>query len=268
MSLDYALITQQTIQMAREAGAVLRHGFTQHKQIERKSSALDWVTQYDTECEQLLLYRLQELFPTHSIIGEEGSNVQGSEPYQWYVDPLDGTVNFAHGLPIFTVSLGLYQGSTPLVGVVYQPMTDECFYSWAGGGAYLAQDGQITQLKVSHMNRLQDGLLATGFPYDRHTSEQDNMRQTHAFLKRGHGIRRLGSAALDLCYVAAGRFDGYWEFKLHSWDVAAGVLMVQEAGGRVSLVYGEPFAMSPRLALVASNGHLHDMMVDVLKWVG
>lgn len=263
-------ILNTALEIAKEAGDLLRQGFGAKKEISHKSSAIDVVTQYDLAAEALITGRLQAAYPAHSLFAEEQGGDIRPGSLTWYVDPLDGTVNFAHGFPIFCVSMALYDGPRPLLGVVYAPISEECFYACAGEGAWLAMPGREAQrLTVSQTPTLIASLLATGFPYDRHTSSQDNLAQLTAFLKRGQGIRRAGSAALDLAWVAAGRYDGYWEFKLSPWDVAAGVLLVQEAGGMVSLTDGRPFQQSAgKTALVASNGHIHPQMLAVLAQVG
>ncbi len=264
-------VTQQAIAIAREAGELLRHGFQQAKQIDAKSSAIDLVTQYDTEAEALIVGRLRRAFAHDAILGEEGGQqapAAGSGGRIWLVDPLDGTINFAHGFPVFAVSLALYENQRPLCAVVYDPLRDECFYATSGAGAYLATgDGPPQRLRVSGAQALVDSLLATGFPYDRHTTSFDNLAQFGAMLKRAQGIRRAGAAALDVAYVAAGRLDGYWEYKLGSWDVAAAILLVQEAGGRTSAIDGSPFRLLPQQhnELVASNGHIHDEIVALLQ---
>ena len=256
------------IAIAREAGALLREGFLETKQIGTKSSAIDLVTQYDTQVEALIAGRLRDAFPGDAIVGEEGQNSSSSNGSgrTWFIDPLDGTVNFAHGFPAFAVSLALYSRDRPLVGVIYDPLHDECFHAAAGDGAFLDTGGDQQKLQVTGREQLVNSLLATGFPYDSHLSADDNLVQFGALLKRARGIRRAGAAALDIAYVAAGRIDGYWEFKLGSWDIAAGVLLVQEAGGRVSAMDGSPFRILPeeKNALVASNGHIHAEMVKLL----
>lgn len=263
-------ILHTALEIAKEAGDLLRQGFAEKKEISHKSTAIDLVTQYDLAAEALITGRLQAAYPTHSVFAEEQGGEIRPDSLTWYVDPLDGTVNFAHDVPVFCLSLALYEGSQPLVGVIYAPISEECFYACTGEGAWLARPGREAQrLTVSQTPTLIASLLATGFPYDRHTSSQDNLAQLAAFLKRGQGIRRAGSAALDLAWVAAGRYDGYWEFKLSPWDVASGVLLVQEAGGTVSHTDGRPFQQSAnKTALVASNGHIHQQMLDVLTQVG
>jgi myo-inositol-1(or 4)-monophosphatase len=252
--------------LARQAGGLLAAGFSAAAVIARNSSQLDLVTEYDQAAERAIVAGLRAAFPDHALHGEEGSRYEAAaSPYTWYVDPLDGTTNFAHGFPFYAVSIALYRDERPLLGVVYDPLRDECFHAVAGQGSWLESRGARLPLRASREGELPNSLLATGFPYDVHTSDLDNIAQTAAFLKRARGLRRAGAAALDLAYVAAGRLDGYWEFKLNSWDVAAGALLVQEAGGQVSLIDGRPFAISPRLGLVASNDRIHSAMLEVLR---
>jgi len=253
--------------IAREAGVLLLDGFGRQKQIERKSSPLDWVTEYDKASEELIVRRLRAAFPDHDLVGEEGTDTGGGRGYRWYIDPLDGTVNFAHGFPMFCVSLGLYHDGEPLLGVVYDPVRQELFSAIAGQGAYLDRPQGRRRLHVSRETELIAALLATGFPYDVHTSADNNLDYFAAFARRAHGIRRAGSAALDTVYVAAGRLDGYWELKVYCWDVAAAVLIVREAGGRVTFLDGRPFHMERRFNVLVSNGHLHDPLQAVIDGV-
>lgn len=252
------------IQIAQAAGQLLRDGYNQQKQIQNKSSAVDLVTQYDTAAERLILSQLTAHFPDHHFVAEESGDHSSSSPYHWYIDPLDGTTNFAHSFPVFAVSLALYDQTEPLIGVVYDPLREECFSALKGGGAYLSHNGPPSRLQVSATNQLLHSLLATGFPYDRHTNPDNNVAQLARLLTQAQGIRRAGAAALDLAYVAAGRLDGYWEYRLNSWDVAAGALLVQEAGGQISSAQGSPFLLAPRLSMVASNGLIHDQIMQHL----
>jgi myo-inositol-1(or 4)-monophosphatase len=261
------------VETAEAAGALLREGVREQKSILHKSSSVDLVTQYDEAAEALILERLRGQYPDHGFVAEE-SGVSGQSEngrksrYTWYIDPLDGTNNFAHGFPVFCVSLALYEGDRPLVGVVYDPLRDECFSAVTGQGAFLTTPEGAIRLEVSATETLLGSLLATGFPYDRHTSELDNITQLSAFLKRAQGVRRPGAAALDLAYVAAGRLDGYWEYKLNSWDIAAGILLVEEAGGKVTGVDGRSPMLAGKIALIASNGLIHGAMMAVLEEVG
>ena len=244
--------------IAREAGALLLPYFHQGLKIEYKGDA-DLVTAADRAAEKLIRERITQQFPSHDVLGEEqGLNDQGSE-YRWYVDPLDGTTNFAHGYPVFCVSMGLEHRASGkgnrIAGVVYDPTRDELFSAEQGKGAHL--NGK--PIRVSKIAQLKECLLATGFPsHKRH--KNPNIHFYHQITLRTHGVRRAGSAALDLCNVASGRFDGFWEFNLNPWDTAAGVLIVEEAGGKVSRYDGSPFEIDSHETL-ASNGLVHDALL-------
>lgn len=252
-----------TKQIAREAGQLLREGQEKGFSLVRKSTEIDLVTEYDQMAEALIVKKLQEAFPDHGIVAEEGSSVKTeADGLRWYVDPLDGTNNFAHRIPQFGVSMGLYQGPTPVLAVVYDPMRDHMYWAEEGSGAYL--NGE--PMKVSQATTVQDSILASGFPYDRHSDPVDNIAQMGLFLKRCQGFRRFGACCLDLASVAAGRYDGFWEFKLSSWDVGAGLLLVTEAGGKVTRIDGSPMSyLTERNNIVVSNGHIHQEMLDILK---
>jgi myo-inositol-1(or 4)-monophosphatase len=249
--------------IAREAGALLMTYFHQGLKIEYKGDA-DLVTAADRASEKLIRERISQQFPGHDVLGEEqGLNDQGSD-YRWYVDPLDGTTNFAHGYPVFCVSMGLEHWAVKpgsraeakrVAAVVYDPTRDELFSAEQGSGAQL--NGK--PIHVSKAAQLKECLLATGFPsHKRH--KNPNIHFYHQITLRTHGVRRAGSAALDLCNVASGRFDGFWEFNLNPWDTAAGVLIVEEAGGKVSRFDGSPFRIDSNETL-ASNGLVHDTLV-------
>ena len=244
--------------IAREAGALLMQYFHQGLKIEYKGDA-DLVTAADRASEVLIRERVSKQFPSHDVLGEEqGLKDRGSE-YSWYVDPLDGTTNFAHGYPVFAVSMALEHRSrdteTRIAGVVYDPTRDELFTAEKGRGALL--DGK--PIHVSKMAHLKECLVATGFPsHKRH--KNPNIFFYHQITLKTHGVRRAGSAALDLCNVACGRFDGFWEFNLNPWDTAAGVLLVEEAGGRVTRFDGSAFELNSRETL-ASNGLVHDALL-------
>ena len=243
--------------IAREAGALLLQYFHEGIKIEYKGDA-DLVTAADRASEVLIRERVRQQFPSHDVLGEEqGLNDQGGD-YRWYVDPLDGTTNFAHGYPVFCVSVALEHralGARRVAGVVYDPTRDELFTAEQGRGAQL--NGK--PIHVSKAAQLKECLLATGFPsHKRH--KNPNIHFYHQITLRSHGVRRAGSAALDLCNVASGRFDGFWEFNLNPWDTAAGVLIVEEAGGKVSRFDGSPFEIDSRETL-ASNGLVHDALL-------
>jgi myo-inositol-1(or 4)-monophosphatase len=246
--------------IAREAGALLMHYFQKHIKIEYKGDA-DLVTAADRASEALIRERIQQQFPGHDVLGEEqGLNDQGSD-YRWYVDPLDGTTNFAHGYPVFCVSMALERRESQnpaqrIAGVVYDPTRDELFSAERGRGAQL----NGAAIHVSQAAQLKESLLATGFPsHKRH--KNPNIHFYHQITLRTHGVRRAGSAALDLCNVASGHFDGFWEFNLNPWDTAAGVLIVEEAGGKVSRFDGSAFEIDSRETL-ASNGLIHPALVQ------
>jgi myo-inositol-1(or 4)-monophosphatase len=250
--------------IAREAGALLMQHFHQHLKIEYKGDA-DLVTAADRASEVLIRERIRQQWPTHDILGEEqGLSDQGSE-YRWYVDPLDGTTNFAHGFPVFCVSIALEHHALEhqaqeregerIAAVIYDPTRDELFSAERGRGAQL--NGEA--IHVSKAAALKESLLATGFPScKRH--KNPNIYFYHQITLHSHGVRRAGSAALDLCNVAAGRFDGFWEFNLNPWDTAAGVLIVEEAGGKVTRFDGAPFEIDSR-ETVASNGLIHEALL-------
>jgi myo-inositol-1(or 4)-monophosphatase len=245
--------------IAREAGALLMHHFHQHLKIEYKGDA-DLVTAADRAAEVLIRERIRQQWPTHDVLGEEqGLSDQGSE-YRWYVDPLDGTTNFAHGFPVFCVSIALEHQALEAEGkriaaVIYDPTRDEMFSAEQGRGAQL--NGEPIQ--VSKTAALKESLLATGFPSQKR-HKNPNIYFYHQITLHSHGVRRAGSAALDLCNVAAGRFDGFWEFNLKPWDTAAGVLIVEEAGGKVTRFNGGLFEINSR-ETVASNGLIHQALL-------
>jgi myo-inositol-1(or 4)-monophosphatase len=240
--------------MAREAGSLLMEYFRQHVKIEYKGD-VDLVTVADRKSEALILERIRQQFPTHDVMGEEGARVESGSEYKWYVDPLDGTTNFAHGYPVFCVSLAVERRGQRIAGVIYDPTRDEMFAAELGSGARL--NGEA--IHVSATAKLGECLVATGFPsHKRHKSP--NIYFYHQITLRTHGVRRAGSAALDLCNVASGRFDGFWEFNLNPWDTAAGVLMVAEAGGKVTDFLGGEFQIASRETL-ASNGLVHDALI-------
>ncbi len=244
--------------IAREAGALLMHHFHQRLKIEYKGEA-DLVTAADRASEKLIRERIRENWPEHDVLGEEqGLSDRGSD-YRWYVDPLDGTTNFAHGFPVFCVSMAVERRAPApaqrIAGIVYDPTRDELFSAELGKGAHLNAE----KIHVSKTPTLQESLLGTGFPsHKRH--KNPNIYFYHQLTLRSHGVRRAGSAALDLCSVAAGRFDGFWEFNLNSWDTAAGVLLVEEAGGKVTRFDGSPFELNSKETL-ASNGLIHEELV-------
>lgn len=253
--------------IALEAGALIRDFYDRGVATEYKSD-VDLVTVADRTSEKLIVERMHALFPGHGIYGEEGTRDQLDGEYRWYVDPLDGTTNFAHGFPVFCVSLGLEhrpaglaanEDGTLVAGVVYDPTRDELFVTEKGKGAYL--NGK--KMHVSSTDDLAESLLATGFP-SRARHENPNIHFYHEITLRSHGVRRAGSAALDLAYTACGRMDGYWEFNLNPWDTSAGALMVLEAGGTVTGFDGSPFKLDSR-ELLATNGIIEKEVIALFQ---
>jgi myo-inositol-1(or 4)-monophosphatase len=242
-------------EIARAAGTLLMEFFHRRVKIEYKGDA-DLVTEADRSSEKLILQRVRAYWPDHEVIGEEGARIETGSDYRWYVDPLDGTTNFAHGFPVFCVSLGLTFRGKRNAAVLYDPTRDELFAAELGKGAYL--NGQ--KIEVSKTTKLAQSLVATGFPsHKRHKSP--NIYFYHQLTLRTHGVRRAGSAALDLACVACGRFDGFWEFNLNAWDTTAGILIVEEAGGKVTGFQGQPLEVTDR-DVMASNGLIHADLVN------
>ena len=247
--------------LARAAGAIQLEHYETNLDVRTKSAAIDLVTNVDHACEALIIETLRSERPDDAILAEEGGGEDRPDaPWRWIIDPLDGTTNYAHGYPRFCVSIGIEHENQGAVGVVYDPMLDELYSAVRGQGA--TRNGK--RISVSTETDLSRALVATGFAYDVRRSREDNLDHFAAFVKTVRAIRRDGSAALDLCYVASGRIDGFWELKLHPWDVAAGNLIVQEAGGRVTDLAGGPPLRSGRQT-VASNGDLHEAILDLLR---
>lgn len=246
--------------LAQGAGEILRASYGQHLRIDHKG-VIDLVTEADHRSEAYLLEEIQRSFPGHKIVAEESGETAGADGQIWYIDPLDGTVNYAHGVPIFSVSIAYAEEGEIRLGVVYDPLRDECFSAEAGQGAWL--NGQ--PLQVSKAQVLDQALLVTGFPYDIRTNPENNLENYVRFALHSQGVRRLGSAALDLCYVAAGRFDGYWEIRMKAWDVAAGGLIAEQAGALVTNLAGGADYISPPQSVLAANPSLHAQMLVLLN---
>jgi len=250
---------EEALKAAQKAGRMLKKNIDACREISFKG-VVDLVTNFDNQSQRMIFKHLSNVFPGHGFLAEEGlSDSKGSE-FQWIIDPLDGTTNYAHSFPVFTVSIALEEKDEIIVGVVYDPMREEIFWAAKGEGAFL--NGK--KIKVSSVDDLNKSLLATGFPYDIRVSEVNNIVHFNNFLTRAQAIRRCGSAALDLCYVACGRFDGFWELKLKPWDMAAGALIVQQGGGRISDFQNEEFNLDSS-EIVASNRLIHQQMVNVLQ---
>jgi myo-inositol-1(or 4)-monophosphatase len=246
------------IRVAKDAGRLLRDRVGTRIDVGHKGS-IDLVTDVDLASENLIREAISTYYPRHEILAEEGGLSESGSEYRWIVDPLDGTTNYAHGYPIFCVSIALEYNGVIVVGVVYDPMRDELFSAERGGGATLNN----RPIHVSTTPELMQGLLSTGFPYDIKTSRLTNLDHWANFAMNAQALRRDGAAALDLCYVACGRFDGFWELNLSPWDTAAGSLIVEEAGGRLTNFTGGKFSnYEPQI--VASNGLIHARMIEVL----
>jgi myo-inositol-1(or 4)-monophosphatase len=264
--MDFQTVRATAASIAREAGAVLMNTFDQPHQQRTKQTATDIVTEGDTASEAIILAGLRDHFPDHHVVSEEGGQGSASAEtaeYIWYVDPLDGTTNYANNIPFFSVSMGMAdRDGNPLVGVVYDPFGDQLYTAAQGFGATL--NGK--PLHVSSSDTLETSVLCAGFPYDSHTNPDNNLREWSAFTTRTRALRCMGSAALELAFVAAGRLDGFWEGRIHPWDVTAGIVLIRESGGLVTDYGGQ---ISERLysgqEVVASNGLIHDAMLAVLR---
>jgi len=248
------------VDAARRAGALLLDRFGSLRQIRYKGSPSNLVTEMDREAEALIVDCIRSRFPDHAILAEEGGAQPGAASHRWIVDPLDGTTNYAHGMPIFAVSIALEVEGSVEVGVVFDPSRDECFTAIRGGGALL--NGH--PLRVSETPTLDLSLLSTGYPYEIRKTRENNLAEHAAFMVRCRSVREMGSAAINLALVAAGRLDAFWELTLGPWDVAAGCLMVEEAGGRVTNPAGGPLDLDAP-SVVASNGRIHGEMLDTLR---
>jgi len=247
------------VEVATSAGKLLREGIDKIAWVKHKGE-INLVTEMDIKSEELIKEHIQRAYPDHQVLAEESDIPKKDAAFRWIIDPLDGTVNYAHGYPVFCVSVALEIEGIVEIGAVYDPMRDELFTGARGKGALM----NTTPIIVSQTAQLNDSLVATGFSYDIRTSEANNVDNWNAMIVRAQAVRRAGSAALDLCYTAMGRFDGFWELKLHPWDVAAGALIVEEAGGAVTHLGGEPFSAYSR-EILASNGRIHAEMIEILS---
>lgn len=253
-------LLQFAVALAQQAGALLRQRLAEVRRETHKGFA-ELVTEVDTASERLIVSALREQLPAHAVEAEEGMGYEQSSAYRWFVDPLDGTNNYAHGYPHFCVSLGLWREGAPLLGVVYDPVREETFWAVRERGAFL--NGR--PIRVSARTSLEESLVSTGFPYDKRVRPDNNLEEFTRVTLRARGTRRSGVAALDLCYVGAGRQEAHWEIGLKPWDIAAGALIVGEAGGRVTTPGETGWVLHGR-RLVASNGHVHDELIALLGW--
>jgi len=251
---------QAAIEASKRAGIYLMDVLDRQREIRMKGD-VDIVTDADKGAERIIHEIISKEYPEDQFMAEEGTSNKSSSDLLWVVDPLDGTTNYAHRFPVFCVSIALVKDGIPQLGCIYNPNLDELFTSHRGEGAFLNDE----PIKVSSTNQLISSLLATGFPYDIRESKADNMNNFYAFYKNNaQAVRRAGSAAIDLAYTACGRFDGYWEMKLHPWDMAAGILLVEEAGGKITDFAGAPVDLF-KGEVLASNGIIHEQMQQVLK---
>lgn len=251
---------EKIIQIAKEAGNIIRDGYRKNINIEFKTGENNLVTEIDKKSEKCIMDFIKKEFPTHSILSEESGKTDKTSDYIWIIDPLDGTTNFAHGFPIFSVSIGVQKNNETIYGVVYDVMRDIVYAAEKNSGAF-ANDRRI---HVSKNDKIARSLLVTGFPYNIKENPNNAIGKFNAFLMEARAIRRLGSAAIDFCYVADGAFDGFWEVALNPWDVAAGILIVEEAGGIVTNFKGEKIDISSK-EFLASNKLIHNAMVEILQ---
>ena len=247
------------VSVAKEAGEIIRKGFGTNFSIEYKTNESNLVTEIDKASEKLITEFIKRKYPSHGILAEEGGETKNSSEYIWVVDPIDGTTNFAHGLPIFSVSIGVQKNGKTIAGVVYDVMNDIVYSSGLGSGAF----ANGIKLNVNKNDKLSHAVLVTGFPYNIADNPENALEKFSAFTKTARGIRRLGSAAIDLCYVARGVFDGFWEVSLHPWDMCAGKLIVEEAGGLVTDFAGNETDIFTE-KILASNGLVHNQMIKIL----
>jgi len=250
---------EDIIQVSHEAGEIVRDGFGKKFGLEYKTNEANLVTDIDRASEKHIKEFIQKKYPMHSILAEEGGETNKEPEYLWVVDPIDGTTNFAHGLPIFSISIGVQKKGKTIAGVVYDVMQDITYSAEAGGGAFA--DSQ--KISVSKNDNLAHSVLVTGFPYNISDNPENALEKFTALTKASRGIRRLGSAAIDFCYVARGVFDGFWEVYLHPWDICAGKLIVEEAGGRVTDFKGEEIDIYTK-RILATNDHIHQRMMEFL----
>jgi myo-inositol-1(or 4)-monophosphatase len=253
----------QVIEWARSAAELLREGYGKQHEVDLKGR-IDLVTEMDRRCEDYLVSQIRSHYPQHTIVAEESGLLEGHAEHCWYIDPLDGTTNYAHAVPFFCISIGYAVNDQMMLGVVIDPMRDECFSAQRGGGAWV--NGK--PMHVSTIDQMVSSLLVTGFPYDSWKSGRSNLENFAHFTHISQGVRRLGAAALDMCYVAAGRFEGYWEQTLKPWDLAAGSLIIAEAGGIATSLEGASDLLQPPCSLLAGNPTIHAQMLEEFRKLG
>jgi myo-inositol-1(or 4)-monophosphatase len=250
----------ELITLARQAGEILCNSFGQNLRVDHKG-LIDLVSEADRFSEQLILGYIRQNYPRDTIVSEESGELAGDAERVWYIDPLDGTVNYVHGIPIYAVSIAYAEAGGLRMGVVYDPTREECFSAKLGSGAFLNDQ----PLQPASASDLDHALLVTGFPYDIRTNPNNNLDNYTHFALHSQGVRRLGSAAIDLCYVACGRFDGFWELELKAWDIAAGALIAREAGATVTRTSGAPDILTSPQSILAANPTIHSLMLRELR---
>lgn len=259
---DFSKITLTAIEAAKVGGEILKKGYNTTYDIKKKSGKHNLVTEYDLKSEKAIIEYISKRFPSHSFLSEEVGIIQKDDEIQWIIDPLDGTVNFAHSIGMFAVNIGAKKGNEIITGVTYHPLLEELFVAEKNKGAFL--NGK--KLEVTKTNKLDDAILSTGFPYDLIDNPQKCIERFISILKLGLPVRRIGAAALDLAYVAAGRFDVFWEVGLGAWDCAPGMLLIKEAGGTITHFDGSKVILKDQNnAIVATNSHLHSTIIELFK---
>jgi myo-inositol-1(or 4)-monophosphatase len=254
------MIVHDIIDISKKAGTIIKEGFGTTFKIEYKTNESNLVTEIDKASEELIINFIKEKYPSHNILAEEGGDLKKNSEYLWVVDPLDGTTNFAHGLPIFSVSIGVQKNNETIAGVVYDVMRNISFVAEKGSGAYANSE----QIKVSKVNKLEHSLLVTGFPYNIAENPERAFERFITLTKKARGMRRLGSAAIDFCYLASGVFDGFWEVHLHPWDICAGKLITEEAGGVVTDFDGNSIDIFSK-KILSSNNKIHRQIIDEME---
>jgi len=254
---------EEIIEISKQAGAIIRDGFGTQFNIEFKSNENNLVTEIDKASEKTIVDFIRKKYPSHDILAEEGSEVKNDSDYLWVVDPLDGTTNFAHGLPIFSVSIGVQKNGETIAAVVYDVMRDVIYSAEKGSGSF----ANAEKIEVSKTDRIEQSLLVTGFPYNVADNPEGAFERFIALTKKSRGMRRLGSAAIDFCYIASGVFDGFWEVYLHPWDICGGKLIAEEAGGIVTDFEGNAINIFSK-KIFASNKLIHNQIIEVMNEVG
>jgi len=254
------MMIDDIIEISKKAGSLIREGFGTAFKIEYKTNESNLVTEIDKASEELIINFIKGKYPSHSILAEEGGDVRKDSEYLWVVDPLDGTTNFAHGLPIFSVSIGVQKNGETIAGVVYDVMRDIVYSAEKGSGAFANSD----KINVSKENKLEHSLLVTGFPYNVAENPEGAFERFTTLTKKARGIRRLGSAAIDFCYLASGVFEGFWEVYLHPWDICGGKLIAEEAGGIVTDFHGNSIDIFSK-KILATNNQIHKQIIEVME---